>query len=368
MAAIAAATERAGAPFAKQTGMDASAQNRLLREWSEIAGRDHPARAWIYWSDFLATTALTYAAAALFLLPPSWLTPPLQAMALVVGGLSLFRLGTFIHEIQHLRRGELRTFKVAWNLLYGIPFLMPSFMYTNHGDHHSLRRYGTPEDGEYLPLATDGARGLVVYFLEIPLLPLLAVFRFGVLVPLSLLRKSWRRRLLEEASSYGINLRYRRDVGDGELYGVNLWADLGGCAVVYGAGALLLSGVLAPEWLARVYFLATVALGLNWIRTLFAHRYLRGGEAGGRLDQLADSVTVSGGVLTELLFPVGLRYHSLHHLFPTIPYHDLAGVHRRLCAELPGDSPYRVTVFPNARAVWHTLRTDMRAARARVAS
>jgi len=37
----------------------------------------------------------------------------------------------------------------------------------------------------------------------------------------------------------------------------------------------------------------------------------------------------------------GLRYHGLHHLLPSLPYHGLGAVHRALLAELPADSPYR---------------------------
>jgi fatty acid desaturase len=44
-----------------------------------------------------------------------------------------------------------------------------------------------------------------------------------------------------------------------------------------------------------------------------------------------------------LLFPVGLRYHALHHLFPTMPYHNLGEAHRRLSSGLPPDSPYHGT-------------------------
>ena len=43
-------------------------------------------------------------------------------------------------------------FTIGWNLLCGIPMLMPSFFYENHIDHHNSHRYGTKRDGEYLPL------------------------------------------------------------------------------------------------------------------------------------------------------------------------------------------------------------------------
>lgn len=328
----------------------------------EIVGRDHPPNPAIYWADFLASTAVAYAAAAIFLLGPRWGIPGgVMWAAGVVSGFALFRVGTFMHEVHHLRRGEVRGFSLAWNVLYGVPFLMPSFMYDHHGDHHSLRKYGTREDGEYLPLGRGPLWRLMAYLVEIPALPVLAVLRFGLAVPLSFANRRWRRWLIERASSYGINLANRRRVPDSALYGESALADLGGFLVVALVAVLLGSGVLPWEWLGRLYLLAVVALGLNWVRTLFAHRYLRDGSPGTRLDQLRDSITISGHPwLTELLFPVGLRYHSLHHLFPTIPYHDLGRAHRALCASLPADSLYRLSVYPSTWAAWRSFWTGLR--------
>jgi fatty acid desaturase len=51
--------------------------------------------------------------------------------------------------------------------------------------------------------------------------------------------------------------------------------------------------------------------------------------------------------------PVGLRFHALHHLFPSLPYHNLAAAHARLMAALPADSPYRRTV---SSGLWTTIR------------
>jgi fatty acid desaturase len=97
------------------------------------------------------------------------------------------------------------------------------------------------------------------------------------------------------------------------------------------------------------------ASGLNWLRTLAAHGYRNTGGAMSYLEQIEDSNTVIGPPwLTELLFPVGLRYHCLHHMFPAIPYHALGTAHRRLMAQLPADSPYRSTMrrgFLEAMAV-----------------
>ena len=62
------------------------------------------------------------------------------------------------------------------------------------------------------------------------------------------------------------------------------------------------------------------------------------------LDQLLDSVNYPHNAwITELWGPVGTRFHALHHLFPSLPYHALPQAHRRLMKSLPANSPYRLT-------------------------
>ena len=57
--------------------------------------------------------------------------------------------------------------------------------------------------------------------------------------------------------------------------------------------------------------------------------------------QYLDSVNVPPTALLPVIWaPVGLRYHALHHLLPSVPYHELGKVHRLLCAALPGASSY----------------------------
>ena len=59
---------------------------------------------------------------------------------------------------------------------------------------------------------------------------------------------------------------------------------------------------------------------------------------------------------------VGLRFHALHHLFPSLPYHNLAKAHRRLMKELPANSPYRLTESPSLTASLAELWRNSRAA------
>jgi len=302
---------------------------------------EHSAR--IYWTDFLVSMVLGYAAAALYLFSPTF--SPDFFIGFMIAVFALFRCGVFIHEIVHMPRGRMPVFRATWNILFAIPFLMPSFMYKNHADHHNPRHFGTERDGEYLALGAGPVSRIVGYFLQVPLLPALAIFRFLVLTPLSFMHPKLRGWVLAHASSYVINPRYRRSVPADEPHGT--WVALEAAIFLELAvfAVLLVSGKVALGIFVRLYVLGMAASGLNWIRTLAAHGYRNTGGAMSYLEQIEDSNTVIGnGWLTELLFPVGLRYHCLHHLFPAIPYHSLGIAHQRLMAQLPADSPYRSTM------------------------
>ena len=83
---------------------------------------------------------------------------------------------------------------------------------------------------------------------------------------------------------------------------------------------------------------------MNNIRTLGAHRWTGPGSELSFEEQLLDSCDYPHRPwITELWGPTGTRYHATHHLFPSLPYHNLGIAHRRLMAELPPDSIFRET-------------------------
>src|SRR5262245_18453058 len=126
-------------------------------------------KAWIYWTDMLVTIAIGYTAAGVYLRSTNFSAQ--QLIALAVSGFALFRLGSYVHEITHMRNGQMLGFRIAWNLLCGIPMAMPSHFYENHLDHHNIHDYGTACDGEYLPLGAGPHAGILWYFLQIPFMP-----------------------------------------------------------------------------------------------------------------------------------------------------------------------------------------------------
>jgi len=317
---------------------------------------EHDAR--IYWTDFLVSLSITYGAVALYL--SSQMFSALFFIGFTVAAFGLYRCGVFVHEIAHLPGKRMGSFRVAWDVLFGIPTLMPSFAYKCHMDHHNPRHYGTEKDGEYLPLGAGTAARIVIYLLQIPLLPALAILRFLVLTPLSFLHPRLRRLVLERASSLVINPKYRRALPSDERRGSWIVIELAIFLELAVFLALLIAGTVAWSVLVKLYVLGMAASGLNWVRTLAAHGYRNTGSKMTFIEQIEDSNTVPGHpVLTELLFPVGLRYHSLHHLLPSLPYHSLGAAHRRLMSRLPADSAYRSTVrgsFVAALPIYSTAR------------
>lgn len=308
---------------------------------------------WIYWLDFLVTIALGHASFAAtralhdLHLEPLWLRLALQAATFAAQCACYFRAVMFLHEVVHLPPGKFRAFRLVWNLLCGIPFLVPAFTYQSHLDHHRRKFFGTPHDGEYLPLGRLSLAWLALYFSQCLWVPAAAVVRFGVLTPLGWLSPRLAQWIYRRASSLVMDPRYerpapaRREQFSIRLQEIGCFFFVVGCAtvppLVFGRPLLVL--------VIHSYLTAVVMILMNSVRTLASHRYDGDGDETTLLGQLLDSIALDDdSLLATILNPVGLRYHATHHLFPSLPYYNLRTAHRRLMERLPADSPYRQTV------------------------
>jgi fatty acid desaturase len=300
--------------------------------------RVRPAR---YWFDFLLSVSLAYSAAAIYLIAPLGSWPQVAAFPLAV--FWLYRLGSLVHEVCHLGHREMRAFKVAWNLVVGVMVLSPSPFFTrHHRDHHSQRLYGTPQDPEYIVnvFRPGSLSSLLAYGGLVALFPLIVFLRF-FFAPLSFLHPRLREWVLTHASSLTMNFRYERKLSAFDRSAVTTIELL--CwlrAVAMPLGVLL--GLTHWTRLPLFYSLALGVLVLNQLRLLADHHFDSRGQSFAWADHIADSCNfTSRDFLTWLLFPFAIRYHALHHLFPTLPYHNLKAAHTYLVEHLPADSPYR---------------------------
>ncbi|WP_426263048.1 fatty acid desaturase family protein [Sphingomonas sp. PWP1-2] len=333
--------QRAAAPtIAPRVALSSIADDRaMLRTVAELTRDLNAPRPLIYWTDFLLSAGVGYAGLAIAMTTPSL---GLGLVAALVAILGLYRAGSFIHEITHMRHASVPGFRLGWNLIAGVPLLVPSFMYEGvHNLHHARTRYGTVEDPEYLPLALMKPWTLPVFILTALLAPIALLVRFGVLSPLSLVVPGLRRTLIERYSSLSINPSFRRRMPEGEVARQMLLLEIA-CSV----WAIVLIGVIAtgvlPLHQALIFGgILSVTYVLNQVRTLVAHLWENEGETMTVTAQYLDTVNVPPPALLPVLWaPVGLRYHALHHLIPGVPYHGLAEAHRRLSAALAPESPY----------------------------
>lgn len=310
----------------------------MLRAARELTSDLGTARAGIYWSDMLASAMLGYGGIALAIFASN------TALAVLSGGvavLALYRALMFIHELTHIHREALPGFRLAWNVLVGIVLLTPSFMYEGvHTLHHKRTQYGTVEDPEYLALALMKPWTLPLFVIAALLAPAALILRFAVLVPLGAVIAPLRKLVWERASALAINPAFRRKPPEAALRSRIMWQEA--------AGSLWAITLIASTqwigWRPLLIALAIVSLTalLNQLRTLVAHLWENEGEPMSVTAQFLDSVNVPPpGQMAELWAPVGLRYHALHHLMPSMPYHDLPEAHRRLARELGTASTYQ---------------------------
>lgn len=357
------------------------ASSRLsLREIQGLVKDLKEPKPWVYWTDFLATIIAGHIAFHLIYFLPLWM-PGAQVAAwtlcavLYVATVVLYlRAAMFIHELVHLKADTFRAFRIVWNALCGIFFLIPSFMYYPHVDHHRRVHYGTEDDGEYLPLSHRPVWWILGFVGQSLILPILGYIRFLIISPICWIVPGARRWVHRHASTMVVDPFYKRPEPGKRIKRIIFLQEFLCFAwlVWFTIRGYVMRDVLIDPFWIEAYLVGVGVVGLNGLRTLGAHRWLGQGEKMSFEQQLLDSVNFPDHPwCTELWGPVGTRYHALHHLLPGLPYHNLGEAHRRLMRHLPPDSPYRATNCPTLteaiRQLWHRAAVRQQDASRRLA-
>ncbi|MCE2809944.1 MAG: fatty acid desaturase [Planctomycetaceae bacterium] len=275
-----------------------------MKQARQIVGDLHAPNPWIYWPDLLITAICGHLCFSAMMQAPDRLAPDSVAL---------------------------------W-------WLTKVFFYT--ADHHRRKSYGTEEDGEYLSLSHQPPSAIVLYMLGVLVTPIAGIVRWGLLSPICWLFPSVRKWTFTHASTMVMDVFYERPEAGKRVQRIMIMQEIACFLVCLGLilhGPMIAKTWFDPLWI-HAYLVSIGMIFMNNIRTLGAHRWTGPGSELTFEQQLLDSCDYPHRPwITELWGPTGTRYHATHHLFPSLPYHNLGIAHRRLMAQLPADSIYRET-------------------------
>src|SRR4249919_3529279 len=92
----------------------------MLKAAADLTRDLNVAKPEVYWVDMIGSALICYAGLAAAILASS---TSMAFVAGIVAVLSLYRAGSFIHELTHIKPNAVPGFRLAWNVVVGIPLL-----------------------------------------------------------------------------------------------------------------------------------------------------------------------------------------------------------------------------------------------------
>lgn len=294
----------------------------------------------LYYRDFCAALAV-FLVGFVWGLQAGW---PVGILPWAMACIGLHRAGLFCHEVVHTTHASLRRFKALYTWTVAVFVMVPPLRFQlPHLDHHRPGIFGTDSDPQY-PLVRDNPVALAMVLVVIPF-----VVPFTNL--LMTLTAAFRAYRLEEAldrwsaRSLGFTLSSRLTAE--QQADVTRHARI--TLLVFLAVVVLVPGVLGFYYAVLVggWALVTARIPLE-------HELERLIETSGPRDQMIDSFTIESP-LALVVQPVGFRFHTAHHMYPGVPYHNLPALHEELKRSVP---EYRDSII----SIWTALRGPKRTA------
>jgi fatty acid desaturase len=243
----------------------------------------------IYWGDLILSSFLFVVNFYLTIKIGSTIT-------FILACIFLYRVGAFTHEIAHQNKNKkIKLFKIFWNLTIGCLILQPSIRFTiPHLKHHTVGIFATEKDPQYPLIFSDTKLAFIIFVLLPFILPL---------YNLSLCLIPFKNNQLNDLINKTIySEEEHKEILLYEMYYV----------VVF-----LLTFILISFYLVNVgaWFLSVLRIPLEHPLNYYK-------KTSNQKDQEVLSFTHTAWIYI-ILQPLGLRYHTTHHMFPKIPYHNL---------------------------------------------
>jgi fatty acid desaturase len=275
----------------------------------------------IYYRDFLVSLgvfALAFGVSLHVTWP--WVIAPWAAASVF-----LARAGIFGHELSHrMNDRRMRGFHRLWHLTGGAIIMMPIVRFTKpHLTHHATGTFRTSADPQYLLLRSNKALAVFV-LIGLPFLtPLYTLFQTIVASLGGMAQEERIDRFTRRRFNFSVSM----PIPEAHHAGITRYSR-------YTLVLLVSFAILAPQALPIYYAALVGAWTIVVLRIPLEHQLEAYAASSSFTDQMSDSFTVESP-LAAIIQPVGFRYHTAHHMYPGVPYHNLPALHAHLKATVP---------------------------------